>query len=78
MKDPMKRDRRKVMTFRLDDKPIAVIDRFASELSKKVGRKVTRSEAVRFILEGYGRAEMKQPEIGDVALLEKVASYPKS
>jgi Arc/MetJ-type ribon-helix-helix transcriptional regulator len=69
-----KDDGMEVMTFRLDDKQIAIIDRWVRELGNKLGREVTRSEAVRFILEGWLRAEQKLPEIG---VHKKVASYPR-
>ncbi len=59
--------------FRLPDATIAFVDRWASNLSKKAGRKVTRAEAIRFILEGYRRAEAHAPEIGDLALLDLVS-----
>jgi hypothetical protein len=57
--------------FRLEDRYIEIIDRWAEGLSKKLGRPVNRSEAVRFILEGYGRAEKGEPEIGDAALFDR-------
>ena len=71
------RKRMTIMSFRLDDKQIAIIDRWAAGISKNVGRDVTRSEAVRFIIEGFLRAEQGLPEIGDEALLNLIASYPE-
>jgi hypothetical protein len=61
--------RRRPHAFRLEDKSVEVIDRWAADLTRKSGRPVTRSEAVRFILEGFRRAEAKLPEIDDIALL---------
>ena len=59
------------MAFRLDDHFVGIIDRWAKNLSESLGQPVTRSEAVRFILEGYLRAEKGLPEIGDVTLFKK-------
>jgi len=66
----------KVVPFRLDHVKIAIIDRWAEGLAKKTGRTVTRSQAVRFIIEGFRRAELNLPEIGDEALLDLVSKEP--
>lgn len=62
--------RKKIAIFRLSDHAVEIIDRWAADLSEKLGRPVNRSDAIRFILEGYGRREKGLPEIGDAALFD--------
>jgi hypothetical protein len=60
-------------TFRLEPHYAEILDRWATALSATAGRVVTRSEVVRFILEGAARADRKEPEIGDLALLDLIS-----
>jgi hypothetical protein len=61
---------RRQVAFRLEDRYADIIDRWARDLAEKLGHPVSRSQAVRFILEGYYRGAKKLPEIGNEGLFE--------